>query len=138
MTRAYTTLERAGIAIIALRLPVQVMHSAAHSTLQIYMAPWQNAYILFVIIILPIVSAFLLRRRNRLAFFLLFISMFGSLIFGGYYHFLAAGPDNVRELGHHAWTLPFQLSAVLLAVLEALGTVVGLAGLSRTSDRIQS
>jgi hypothetical protein len=124
-----TTLERTGIAIIALRLPVQVLHSVAHSALQIYLAPWQKVYILLVITVLPLVSAVLLWRRSRLAFLLLFISMFGSLIFGGYYHFLAPGPDNVSQLGHHAWTFPFQLSAVLLAVLEAAGTVVGIAGL---------
>ena len=124
-----TTLRRAGIASVALRLPVQILHGVAHSALQIHMAPWQNAYILVVITVLPLVSAFLLRRGSRLAFLLLFISMFGSLIFGGYYHILAAGPDNVNELGHHAWTLPFQLSAVLLAALEAEGTVIGIAGL---------
>jgi len=55
--------------------------------------------------------------------------MFGSLVFGGYYHFIAAGPDNVAELGHHTWTFPFQLSAVLLGVVEAAGAAIGLAGL---------
>ncbi|HET6892618.1 MAG TPA: hypothetical protein VFH31_16050 [Pyrinomonadaceae bacterium] len=132
------TLERTGIAIVALRLSVQILHGVAHSALQIHMTPWQNAYILLVITVLPLVSAFLLLRRSRLAFLLLFISMFGSLIFGGYYHFLAAGPDNVSELGHHAWAFPFQLSAVLLATLEAAGTIVGFAGLARTGDNTQS
>ena len=127
-----TTLRRAGIAIVVLHLIVGVVHSVAHSELQIYMATWQNAYILFVIFVLPLVSGFLLWRRSRLAFLLLFISMFGSLLFGGYYHFLAPGPDNVSQLSHHAWTLPFQLSAVVLALLEAVGVIIGIAGLKRT------
>ena len=133
-----TTLNRAGIAVVGLRLPVLVLHSLAHSELQIYVSPWQNVYILFVIIILPLVCTFLLWRHSRFGFLLLFISMFGSLIFGGYYHFIAAGPDNVGELGHHTWTFPFQLSAVLLAVIEAVGALVGIVGLTRTSNRIQS
>lgn len=134
MEPAHTTLRRAAIAIIALHLLVGVVHSFAHSALEIYMATWQNAYILVVITVLPLVSAFLLWRRSRLAFLLLFISMLGSLIFGGYYHFVAPGPDNVSELGHHAWTLPFQLSAVVLALLETAGAAVGLAGLRRTAQ----
>ncbi|HKY30152.1 MAG TPA: hypothetical protein VJM12_19640 [Pyrinomonadaceae bacterium] len=132
------TLKRASIAIITLHLLVGVVHSLAHSALQIYMATWQNAYILVVITVLPLVAAFLLWRRSRLAFLLLFISMLGSLIFGGYYHFVAAGPDNVSELDQHAWTFPFQLSAILLAVLEGLGTLVGVAGLSRTRNAVHS
>lgn len=134
----YTTLKRAGIAIIVLHLLIGIVHSLAHSALEIYMATWQNAYILVGITLLPLVAAFLLWRGNRRAFLLLFISMLGSLIFGGYYHFVAPGPDNVSELSHHAWTFPFQLSAILLALLEALGTLVGLAGLSRTRNGLQS
>ena len=125
MLHTPTTLERAGIAVIALHLLVGIVHSVAHSALEIYMATWQNAYILVVITVLPLVAAFLLWRRSPLAFHLLFISMLGSLIFGGYYHFLAPGPDNVSELGHHVWTFPFQLSAILLAVLEAAGATIG-------------
>lgn len=125
-------LERAGIAIVVLHMAVGVVHSAAHSELQIYMGAWQNAYILFVIFVLPLVSGFLLWRGSRLGFLLLFLSMLGSFVFGGYYHFVAAGPDNVTELGHHAWTLPFQLSAVMLALLEAVGVIIGIAGLNRT------
>ena len=134
MLHTSTTLERAGIAIIGLHLLVGIIHSLAHSALQIFMAPWQNAYILLVITVLPLVAAFLLWRRSRLGFLLLFISMLGSLIFGGYYHFVAPGPDNVSEFSRHAWTLPFQLSAVTLALLEAAGAAIGLAGLGRTGQ----
>lgn len=134
MRRPLRSLERVGIAIIGLHLLVGMVHSFAHSALEIYMASWQNAYILIVITVLPLAAAFLLWRRSRPAFLLLLISMLGSLIFGGYYHFVASGPDNVRELGHHAWTLPFQLSAVMLALLEATGATVGLAGLRRTGQ----
>lgn len=122
-------LRRLGIAIVGLHVLVNVVHGASHSAMYISMGPWQNAYILSVIVLLPIVSGFLLWRRARTSFFWLFVSMIGSLIFGVYYHFIAAGPDNVASLGHHAWTLSFQVSAVLLALTEAAGSAVGFIGL---------
>lgn len=124
-------LERTGIAIVVLHALVVVAHSAAHSALYIYMGPWQNAYILLVIVVLPLVSGLLLWRRTKAGFLLLFFSMLGALLFGGYYHFIVPGPDNVGWLGHHPWALPFQVSAVLLAVSEAAGALVGIIGLRR-------
>ncbi|MGH9970974.1 MAG: hypothetical protein ACREBG_24725 [Pyrinomonadaceae bacterium] len=124
------TLYRLGIAIVALNFLINVVHSAAHSALHIFLpALWQNAYILLVIVALPIVSGILLWRRARGGFFLLLLSMMGSLIFGAYYHFIAPGPDNVGSLGQHSWAFPFQVSAALLAVTEAAGSAVGLIGL---------
>jgi hypothetical protein len=40
---------------------------------------------------------------------------------GGYEHFLSSGPDNVFHMASGEWTLPFEVSAVLLALLELLG-----------------
>lgn len=111
---------------------MNLVHALAHSGLYIYMSRWQNVYILVVILALPLVSGFLLwRRPERIAvgFFLLFLSMLGSLVFGGYYHFIAPGPDNVAWLTEHSWTVPFQITAVLLALTEAAGAIVGLLGI---------
>lgn len=121
-----------GIAIVLLHALVNVVHALAHSRLYIYMSLWQNVYIFVVIIALPLVSGFLLwRRPGRIGvgFSLLFLSMLGSLVFGGYYHFIAPGPDNVAWLTEHSWTVPFQITAVLLALTEAGGAIIGLLGL---------
>jgi hypothetical protein len=48
-----------------------------------------------------------------------------ALVIGGYTHFLSAGSDNVLRMAPSALRLPFQVSAVLLALLEALGCWVG-------------
>jgi hypothetical protein len=80
-------------------------------------------------LVLPLVAVVLLWRRSALGFPLLFGSMLGSLLFGAYYHFIAAGADNVASLPPHAWALPFQVTAVLLALTEAAGVVVGAVGL---------
>ena len=121
-----------GIAIVLLHALVNVVHALAHSRLYISMSLWQNVYIFAVIVALPLISGFLLwRRPRRIAsgFSLLFFSMVGSLVFGGYYHFIAPGPDNVAWLTEHSWTVPFQITAVLLALTEAAGSTVGLFGI---------
>lgn len=44
---------------------------------------------------------------------------------GTYAHFLSPGTDNIFRMAAGVLTLPFQLSAVLLALFEALGLWVG-------------
>jgi hypothetical protein len=48
-----------------------------------------------------------------------------GLVIGGYTHFLSPGADNVFRMPPGELTLPFQISAVLLVLLEALGCWVG-------------
>jgi hypothetical protein len=136
MRTSDTLLRRTGIAIVLLHALVGVVHSAAHSALHIYLSSWQHAYIFVVIIAVPLVAGILLWRRSGKGFLLLFISMLGSLLFGGYYHFVLPGPDNVSSLMAHPWTFPFQASAVLLAVTEAVGVVVGLIGILNRDQRL--
>jgi len=120
------------IAIIVLHVIVTAAHGAAHSNLKILMNSWQNAYILIVIVLLPLVAGFLIWKRTRFGYLILFLSMLGALVFGGYYHFVLAGADNVSTVDHHAmtsWAQVFQVSAVLLALVEFAGVVAGAAGL---------
>ena len=127
----HKSLERLGMIMVALHFLVSAVHGAAHLNLHIDLKSWQQAYVLVVITVLPLVSGFLLWRRMRGGFLLLLLSMLGSLMFGGFYHFIAAGTDNVSELGSHAWSLPFQLTAVLLALTEAAGALIAVMGLLR-------
>jgi hypothetical protein len=125
-------LRRASIAIIALHVMVTVVHSAAHMSLNILMNGWQNVYIFVVIVLLPLVAAYLIWKRARRGYLILVLSMLGALLFGGYYHFVLAGADNVATVVHHAsrsWAQLFQVSAVLLAVVELAGVVAGVVGL---------
>ena len=110
-----------GVILVALHFIVSVAHGAAHLDLHIDLNTWQTVYVLAVITASPLVSGFLL----------LLLSMLGSLIFGGYYHFIATGADNVSALGIHAWSVPFQITAALLALTEAAGALIGVLGLLR-------
>jgi hypothetical protein len=116
---------------------ISLVHGFAHSRLHIDMNQWQSLYILIVITVLPLISAVLLwRTQTTSGFWLLLISMLGSLLFGGYYHFIAAGADNVSSLGSHSWVQPFQLTAVLLAIIEAAGVLVGMLGAFKARSRL--
>ena len=131
ISKTHDSLQRFGIFVVALHFVISLVHGVAHSRLHIDMKPWQTVYILLVITLLPLISAFLVWRASRGGFFLLLISMLGSLIFGGYYHFIAVGADNVASLGSHSWALPFRMTAGLLGVTEAAGVLAGLFGLLR-------
>ena len=125
-------LRRLSVVIIVLHVIVTTAHGAAHSTLEILMNGWQNAYIFIVIVLLPLVAGYLIWKRARRGYLIMFISMLGALLFGGYYHFVLAGADNVSTVAHHAshsWAQVFQVSAVLLALVEFAGVVAGVVGL---------
>ncbi|MEK6337693.1 MAG: hypothetical protein AABM67_22460 [Acidobacteriota bacterium] len=125
------SLAKVAVILVALHLIVSIVHGAGHVNLHIDLAAWQQVYVLVVITLLPLVAAVMLwRRRWRGGFLLLFCSMIGSLLFGGYYHFIAAGADNVSSLGPHAWAGPFQITAGLLALTEAAGALIAAAGLA--------
>jgi hypothetical protein len=120
--------RRLSIAIIVIHAVVTVAHGAAHSTLKILMNGWQTAFIFIVILLLPLVAGYLIWKRARSGYLILFLSMLGALVFGGYYHFVLAGSDNVSMVGHHAlrsWAQVFQVSAVALALVELAGVVAG-------------
>jgi hypothetical protein len=128
MTKTHDSVQRLSVLIVAFHFLVSLVHGMAHSRLHIEMNLWQSVYILLVITLLPLISGLLLWRRARGGFVLLTISMLGSLIFGGYYHFIAVGADNVSSLGSHLWSSAFQVTAVLLAITEVAGVLTGLFG----------
>ena len=120
------------ILIVLLHLVVSFPHGMAHSELHIEMQLWQNLYIWLIITLLPLVAAVLIWKRRRAGFLLLLLSMAGSFLFGVFYHFIAAGSDNVATLPAHAASGTFRLTAVLLALIEAAGFVIGLLGWRRS------
>jgi len=129
MSKTHDSLQRFGVLVVTFHFVISLVHGVAHSSLHIGMKLWQTVYILLVITLLPLISGFLLWRALRGGFFLLLISMLGSLIFGGYYHFIATGADNVASLGLHSWAPAFQVTAVLLSLTEVAGVLTGLFGL---------
>jgi hypothetical protein len=58
-----------------------------------------------------------------------------ALVIGTYAHFLSPGTDNILHMPSGDLTLSFQISAVLLVLLEALGCWVGIRIFANLSAR---
>lgn len=112
------------IAVLA-HLVVVVLHGQAHTRLGVGLSNWQQAYVLTVIVVAPLVALVLsLTRYSRSGLWLLFASMLGSLIFGACYHYLIISPDHVAHLPPRDARGLFRVTALLLLVTEAFGVVV--------------
>jgi hypothetical protein len=111
--------------IVLVHTVVMLVHGAAHMRLNVELSAWANLYVLCIVGIGPIAGLILLRSsRQRTGGAILCTTMIGALLFGLSKHFLAPGPDHVMHLQAGAWRLPFQATAVLLAVSELAGAIV--------------
>ena len=121
-----------GTAIILAHLLINIAHGLAHGELGIGLTPLGSAFVIVVIMVLPLIAmALLWTVRKRLGLILLTLSMFGALLFGLYHHFAIAGPDHVHAQPSGGWGSMFVLTSYLLLISEALGTYVGFFFLKR-------
>ena len=121
-------LTRMALWLVAFHFLVVVMHSIAHEVLKVKATPAQLAFIIPVIIVGPVVAGIMLPKFRSAGTVLLFVSMFGSFVFGLYYHFIADTIDHVSHVARLQpafWSAMFQITSYLLLVSELLGTVVG-------------
>ena len=82
--------------------------------------------LLLVINLFPIAGLFAFAKGfPKLAASMIIIPLATALAIGGCTHFLSAGSDNVWRMAASDLRLPFQISAVMLATLEAAGCWVG-------------
>jgi hypothetical protein len=113
-------------AIVVAHLLVNIAHGLAHHELRVGLAPSAAIFVIAVVLILPLIATGLLwTAEKRLGLILLSLSMFGSLLFGLYHHFLAVSPDHVRSQPPSPRGITFVLTAYLLLITEAIGTYVG-------------
>ena len=121
-----------GTVIVLVHLLVNIVHGLAHRALGVGLSPLGSAFVVVVILILPLIAmALLWTMRKRVGLILLTLSMLGALLFGLYHHFVATGPDHVHAQPSGGWGDAFVLTSYLLLISEALGTYVGLYFLSR-------
>lgn len=127
-------------AIVVAHLLLNIAHGLAHRELRVGLAPPATIFVIVVVLILPLVAMWLLwTPEKRLGLILLSFSMFGSLLFGVYHHFLAMSADHVRSQPANPWGLAFVLTAYGLSITEAIGTYVGVHFLwiaRATSNRV--
>lgn len=121
----------ATVAVLA-HLAVSLVHGYAHTQLGVGLSTWQNFYVIIVITFAPIVAlALVWTRHSRIGFILLALSMIGSFVFGGYYHYVGISPDHVSHLPPGDAQGMFRVTAVLLLATELFGAVVGVLGIRK-------
>lgn len=127
---------RITLAIVLAHAVVVALHAAAHLILNVQASPLQTVFIVAVIMIAPVLSYVLLGKKIKtIGALLLACSMMGALVFGVYNHFIAISPDHVSHvsvMSPASWAIVFQVTAVLLALTEAIGIVVGVTMLKRS------
>ena len=113
-------------AIVVGHLLVNIVHGLAHRELRVGLDPQASIFVIVVVLVCPLLAMGLMwTAEKRLGLMLLSLSMFGSLLFGLYHHFLAVSPDHVHSQPPTAWGITFVLTAYLLLITEAIGTYVG-------------
>ena len=76
-------------------------HGNAHTELAIALSPENNAFVLIVIFIAPLVAASIVWTRFALVgLWMFFLSMLGALLFGAYHHYILVSTDNIGHLPH--------------------------------------
>ena len=116
-----------GTAVVLAHFAVVMLHGSAHTQLKVGLAPWQTAFVLIVIVVAPLLAAIIIWTRfSRFGFGLLSLAMAGALIFGVYFHYLTISPDHVAHLPPGDAQGSFRLTALLLAITETIGLVIGL------------
>jgi len=120
--------------IVLAHLVVNVLHGQAHTKLGVGLSNWQQAFVILVILLAPLVAmALSWTRLARAGVWLLFLSMLGALIFGAAYHYIIISNDHVAHLPPGDARGLFQVTAVLLLVTETAGVLVATMILRRFS-----
>ncbi len=115
----------AALVLILIHLVVSTLHGWAHQAATVKLTTFGYVYVAIVITLGPLAAAgFLVTRKRKTGALLLALSMFGSFIFGFWYHFFSKTNDNVMQV-HGPWHSTFLWTAIALAVIELAGTVVG-------------
>ena len=113
-------------AIVVAHLLVNIAHGLAHRELRVGLDPPASIFVTVVVLVSPLLAmALVWTTKKRIGLILLSLSMFGSLLFGFYHHFLVASPDHVHSQPSGGWGTTFVLTAYLLLITEAIGTYVG-------------
>lgn len=125
MNHTHASLRYATV-IVWLHAMIMVLHGLAHVENGIWLSFCGDAFVSVVIVLAPLLALLLLHSRwQRPGALLLAFSLLGALIFGLWNHFLVSGTDNVAQVPLGLWHLPFLITSMLLALLEAVGSAIG-------------
>ncbi|MEH2184305.1 hypothetical protein [Nostoc sp.] len=111
-----------GTTIVVIHAITNGLHGLAHVEIPVGLSVLQSSFVVFVIFLTPIVAAVLLWTQfYRLGSWLLLFSMAGSLLFAIYNHLIVISPDHVSQVSFAGWGLLFQVTAILILIVDGLG-----------------
>jgi hypothetical protein len=134
-----TPIVRYGILVVLAHLIVNGLHGIAHQHAEVVISDLQFAYVLLVIFVAPIAAAVMLsfnrpKKIQQVGAWLLFASMLGSLLFGLIYHVVLPSSDNIFAVMQGPSlnnAIFFTLTAILLAIIDGLGSWIGAIAIRR-------
>jgi Na+(H+)/acetate symporter ActP len=114
-------------ALIVLRQLIAALHGMAHDELQVLLSPWQQAFVIVVIMIAPLIALVLYWTRwARQGALVLWTSMLAGMLFGIYHHFVTISNDHVSHLPAGDAQPLFIATAILLVPAELAAAGFGL------------
>jgi len=111
--------------VVIAHLAISVVHGTAHAQANILMSRLANLFVFVVILAGPPIGLAWTLRSRRTGAWLVAITMAASLVFGLVNHFVLSTPDHVSHV-EPRWQPLFATTAVLLAITEALGSVLAI------------
>ena len=134
MRASIRTIRFLSLGVILAHLAISTIHGLAHQGAMVTLTTFGSVYVLVVIMLAPLVAGGLIFTRwVRIGALLLALSMLGSFAFGGWYHFLSATNDHVSQV-HGPWRSTFLWTAVVLAVSELVGVIIGISAFRAIQD----
>jgi hypothetical protein len=109
---------------------ISVIHGRTHSDARIPLSGLATAFVLVVILAGPLIGLGLTWLNRQIGDGVIAAALAGSLVFGLLNHFVFDSADHVAHVDLQ-WRPVFTLTAILLAITEALGATLAATSLLR-------
>jgi hypothetical protein len=124
---------RYAIVVVLAHIVINGIHGIAHQQLGVSISDFQSAYVFLVTLVAPIAAVIMLLlflNKPKILLggaWLLLVSMLASLLFGIVYHLVIPSSDNIFTVMQNPslYSLVFTSTAILLLIVEGIGTWVG-------------
>jgi hypothetical protein len=127
-----------GTTLVIIHAIANGLHGLAHRSIPIPLSLFQSLFVGTVVLLTPMVAAVLLWTEfDRIGSWLLLSSIAGALLFGIYNHFIAISPDHVSQVSFAGWGLLFQVTAILIVIVDGLGSGFGVWALRNMQQKEQ-
>ncbi|MEH2465375.1 hypothetical protein [Nostoc sp.] len=116
-----------GTIIVVIHVIINGLHGLAHVEVPVSLSLLQSLFVGIVIFPIPMIAAVLLWTQfYRIGSWLLLSSIAASLLFGIYNHLLVISPDHLSQVSFAGWGLLFQITAILILIVDGFGCWIGI------------